>query len=116
MTERKDIEKELKFASGLTRSMASGIQRYTIRLGTRWLAHNFTIDGHSSICDHIIHCKLIGAPLTVLTLCGYEYMSQALGGLRKYYPEVNYESDITIIKYHVLVPLKDEVRATLPKS
>lgn len=105
------LEDKLDFAEGITRAMASGVQQWTIRLGTRWFAKNISIHGQIAVVDETIHCKVIGAPLHVLLLKGFEYMSQVVATLRKLYPEaheINYETDVTLVKYHIIVPFKGE--------
>ena len=102
------LETKLELAEGITRAMASGIQRWTIRKGTRWYTKNIDIHGQIAVVDETIHCRIIGAPLHILLMKGYEYMSQVVGDLRKYYEEIDYNTDITLIKYHIIVPLKGE--------
>jgi hypothetical protein len=98
------IETELKFESGITRAMLSGIKRHTIRSGKRSFAPYIKIHGHPATVSRFKHTTLLHADITLLSSeFGFKSMFQALMALHKFYPKLTINDPITIVEYRLVV-------------
>jgi hypothetical protein len=95
-------ETELKFESGITRAMLSGILRHTIRAGRRKFRPNITIHGYNAKVAFFKHTTLLHTDMQMLyTEFGWRTMFQAVMGLQKFYPGITVNDPITIVKYRL---------------
>jgi hypothetical protein len=98
------LEKELRFDSGITRSMLSGIKRHTIRLGKRKFASSITIHGRQAQVSWFKHTSLLHMDMKLLSNeFGFVSMFNALFTLQKFYPGITINDPITIVEYRLVV-------------
>ena len=98
------LEKELRFESGITRPMLSGIKRHTIRWGKRKFARNITIHGRPAEVHWFKHTSLLHMDMKLLSNeFGFVSMFNALFALQKYYPGITINDPITIVEYRLVV-------------
>jgi hypothetical protein len=99
---RPEFETELKFEGGVSRQMYSGTKRLTIRLGHRKFRHDITIHGHPAVVNQVWHTTLLHMNFSTLVEQGFKNMFNTLYMLRRHYPEINMNSEITIVEYRML--------------
>lgn len=97
------LETELKFDSGITRAMLSGINRHTIRLGKRKFATHINIHGHSATVNWYKHTSLLHIDMELLTRdFGFKTMFNALLELQRFYPgKIDINTTITIVQFRL---------------
>ena len=98
----KQLEDELKFEGGMSRQMLSGVKRLTIRLGHRKFARNITIHKYPAIVEGVKYTTLLHMDFQVLSQQGFKNMFNTLMILRRFYPEINMNSEISVVEYRVL--------------
>jgi hypothetical protein len=99
-----EFETELKFDSGITRAMLSGITRHTIRKGKRKWRPNITIHGHPAYVHWFKHTSLLYMDMKLLSNeFGFTSMFHALYALQKFYPGITVNDSITIVEYRLVV-------------
>ncbi len=101
---RLDLETELRFESGVTRAMLSGLIRHTIRLGKRKFAPRITIHGYPAAVHWCKHTTLLHTDLQLLSMeFKWKTMFSALFELQQYYPGITINDTITIVEYRLLI-------------
>lgn len=97
------VETELKFDSGITRAMLSGINRHTIRLGKRKFASKIKIHGHSATVNYYKYTSLLHMDMELLTReFGFKTMFNALLELQRFYPgKIDITSPITLVQFRL---------------
>lgn len=97
------VETELKFDSGITRAMLSGINRHTIRLGRRKFATKIKIHGHSATVNWYKYTTLLHMDMELLMReFGFKSMFNALLELQRYYPgKIDINTTITIVQFRL---------------
>src|SRR5205823_14067015 len=88
-------ETELRFEGGISRQQLSGVKRLTIRLGKRKFAKHIDIHGYPAIIENIKYTTLLHMDFEILRQQGYKNMFSTLMILRRFYPEINMNSEIT---------------------
>jgi hypothetical protein len=97
-------ETELRFDSGITRAMLSGITRHTIRKGKRFFEKKITIHGYPAVVHWAAHTTLLHADIRMLYQeFGFKTIFSALFALQKFYPGLGLNDMITIVEYRLLV-------------
>lgn len=100
--QRPEFESKLDFEGGISRQQLSGVKRLTIRLGKRKFHHTITIHGYPAVVESTIHTTLLHMDFQVLSQQGFKNMFNTLMILRRFYPDINMNSDITVVEYRVL--------------
>jgi hypothetical protein len=104
---------ELVFADGLTRARMSGCKCYSIREGKRAYHRNITIralNSPTSYPAHVESCQsytLAFVPFEILQTTGYKSLGKLLMHLRKFYPEMKYNSVVTVVEFTGEVPPRE---------
>jgi hypothetical protein len=86
----------------MSRQMLSGVKRLTIRLGNRKFKHDITIHGYPAIVESLKHTTLLHMDFQILSQQGFKNMFNTLMILRRFYPDINMNSEITVVEYRVL--------------
>ena len=100
---RPEFESELKFEGGVSRQMISGVKRLTIRLGKRNFRHNITIHGYNAVVESVRHTSLMHLDFEILRQQGFKNLFSTLMILRRFYPEININSELTVVEYRMLL-------------
>jgi hypothetical protein len=103
MTEESTLEiQPIKF-----RSLLAGCKTYTIRRRHRAFAKSIRISNPASpitvsgIVNSYVHSILSEVPLRVLEAEGWRSFQEALDALRVYYPELDWNSEVTIVEFRL---------------
>ena len=106
---RPEFEGELRFEGGITRQQLSGVKRLTIRFGKRKFKPNITVRGdnpamvrYPAVVEGVKHTTLLHMDFETLRYQGFKNMFSTLMILRRFYPEINMNSEITVVEYRVL--------------
>jgi hypothetical protein len=99
---RPEIETELKFESGVSRSMLSGCKRLTIRLGKRKFQRSIKIHGYDAVVEGVKHTTLMHLDFVMLSQQGFRNMFSTLMTMQHYYPGISINSEITVVEYRIL--------------
>lgn len=95
-------ERELKFDSGITRAMLSGIIRHTIRKGKRHFARSITIHGYPAVVSEVSYTTLLHADIKMLHQeFGFKSIFAALLALQRYYPGLTLNDQISIVAFRL---------------
>jgi hypothetical protein len=92
-------ERELKMSPDLMPQVIAGVKEITIRRGKRELEKHITIEGLPVTVESCEHYRLLDVPLLDLFEDGFETFGEALSSLRKFYPDLTPESDVTVVKF-----------------
>lgn len=96
-------ESVLRMSPDLMEDVLSGEKNVTIRYGTREFEKDITIEGHAAEVMEYRHYKLIDVPLEYLMIDGFETFGDALRCLKKFYPTITPESDVTVVEFELKV-------------
>jgi hypothetical protein len=99
---RRELESEIRFEGGISRQMMSGVKRLTIRLGNRKFTKNIIIHGYPAVVERTWNTTLLHMDFLILSQQGFKNMFSTLMILRRFYPDINMNSEITIVEYRVL--------------
>lgn len=82
--------------------MLSGVKRLTIRLGHRKFHKTITIHKFPAVVERLWHTSLLHMDFQTLSQQGFKNMFNTLMILRRFYPDINMNSEITVVEYRVL--------------
>lgn len=89
------------------RAIPAGCKMYSIRSGHRSFARSIRVfSGDYSIAcitNSYTHTTLAEVPFIVLEAKGFRNLKEALDTLRTFYPEIEYESKVTIVEYRLAI-------------
>jgi hypothetical protein len=82
--------------------MLSGVIRLTIRLGHRKFHRNINIHGYPAVVEGVKYTTLMHLDFKTLSQQGFKNMFLTLMILRRFYPDINMNSELTVVEYRVL--------------
>lgn len=103
MSGSKKIETILELDKNYKENLTSGCKVTSIRLGHRHFARRVKILDHNAIVNSYKHFILMTVPLKVLQQEGFVSILDMLLKLKKYYPNINLTSPVTVIEFRLEV-------------
>jgi hypothetical protein len=104
MTETK-MEFEIEIQSDKLRSILAGCKVYSIRRGHRAFAQNLRVHtgGQTVACitNSYMHTLLSEVPFSVFEHEGFQNFEEVLTTLRIFYPEIGWDSKVTILEFRL---------------
>lgn len=82
--------------------MLSGVKRLTLRLGHRKFQKNIMIHGYPAIVESVRYTTLMYLNFEILKTQGFINMFSTLMILRRFYPEITINSDLTVVEYRIV--------------
>jgi hypothetical protein len=102
----KDNNTRMALCSELMGLVKAGLKKITIRDGYRNIrigpAFFSTPDGSEEVqvyVTKVVHCALYRASTEELLMDGYDDLTDAVAGLKKFYPDLRSGSEVTIIHF-----------------
>ena len=99
-----EFNTKLEFKNGLSHAHKSGIKCVTIRNGVRHYSPNITVYGYVAKVESQRVYKLSEVPFETLQKDGFTSFSHAISTLKEFYPEIEYDSPVTVIEFRMIVP------------
>lgn len=97
----KVVEKILEFDARIKPTVVNGCKTTTLRKGHRLFAKNITIAKLPAIVNWQRHYILMTVPLEFLVREGFKSMFDALQKLQRYYPDMTWNSPVTIVEFRL---------------
>jgi len=97
-----EIEKTLRLAEDLIPLLQSGEKLVTIRKGLRLFGSTVEIEGHLAAVDCVEHSTIAKCPLKVLKDDGFKSRKDAVTKMKRFYPDITKNTDITIVRFHLI--------------
>jgi len=103
VTENRE-ETKLEIGPGKLRALVAGCKMYTIRRGHRTFAKNISVSsgggaGITCIVNSYVHTILSEVSFDILATEGFHNFAEALQILRVFYPEMAWDSPVTIVEF-----------------
>ena len=95
------METVLRLAEDLVPYVIRGDKRITLRKGHREFGPEVEIAGYTAVVDSVEYFKLKDVPLEVLNDDGFENHDDALQGMKRFYPDITMETEMTAIRFHL---------------
>lgn len=96
------IEKELRLADDLIPNLVSGEKLVTIRKGKRSFGSTVRIAGYLAAVDLVQYWTLNTVPFAILKADGFKSREDAIEGMKRFYPDLTGDTDITIVEFHLI--------------
>jgi hypothetical protein len=97
-------EDKLEFAPEALSHLQYGCKQFTLRKGKREFMKSITINGKPAVVNHFKHYTLMHMPLDILVAKGFKSMFHALMEMKKYYPDLDMNSVMTVVEFYLEVP------------
>ena len=101
------MENELEIQPDKFRTLLAGTKTYSIRRGNRSFDKTIRISNTanrvvvSGIVNSYVHTILAEVPFKVLEAEGWRSFKECLDALRVYYPELDWDSSVTILEFRL---------------
>jgi hypothetical protein len=96
------IETTLRLAEDLIPLLESGQKLVTIRKGKRQFGAFVTIEGKEAAIDQVEHSTINSCSLQVLKDDGFVSRKDAIKKMKRFYPDITGDTDITIVRFHLV--------------
>lgn len=103
------METNLEIQRDKFRFVLAGCKTYTIRRGHRTFDKSIHIhsigrpDWLACIVNSYVHTILADVPFKVLEAEGYRSFRESLDTLRVFYPELDWDSEVTIVEFRLAI-------------
>lgn len=103
------MENKLEIQPDKFRSLLAGCKTFTIRRGHRSFDKSISIspigrpEKVNGIVNSYVHSVLSEVPFRVLEAEGWQSFRESLEALRVFYPELDWDSEITIVEFRLAI-------------
>lgn len=103
------METELEIPTTKFQSLLAGCKTYTLRRGHRAFNKTIRVSNPSNrvvvsgIVNSYVHTILTEVPFKVLEAEGWRSFRECLDALRVYYPELDWNSEVTIVEFRLAI-------------